>query len=347
MLGWCTCVALEIASAPPLTSDEAAYGLMARGAAAWLYRPVGIVAVARLGIAAGGSDRALRLPCAIASPMLLVAVAALGRRFGRWTGAAASAVLAATHTFVLRAPELLDDIPATTCLVWAIVVIVGELERDDGPRYRLVAAAPLCAAAFYLRYGSAPVISLIAVGAIVVWWRTIRARPGPVLVAALALAVLVAPFAMYSARETGSIDGILILAGDASGREFIGQGLRSYLRDNPFRLYGTAITPVLFAGLASIFKPPTNGRRAARFLALTALVQVIALGLISHGSTRFVFLALTLLTVLGVDLFDRVLRWPRLRIGAVVALVLACVVMVACVIPLERRIFTCPLVASG
>src|SRR5947207_1929876 len=42
--------------------------------------------------------------------------------------------------------------------------------RDAGPRWRLVAAAPLLAAAFYLRYGSAPVIALALGAAGLIWW---------------------------------------------------------------------------------------------------------------------------------------------------------------------------------
>ncbi|MBA3465450.1 MAG: glycosyltransferase family 39 protein [Deltaproteobacteria bacterium] len=67
-----------------------------------------------MGALIGDSDVVVRLPIALASPLLLVAVALLGRRFGPWTAAGAPLMLATTHQLVLRAPELLNDIPSTT-----------------------------------------------------------------------------------------------------------------------------------------------------------------------------------------------------------------------------------------
>ncbi len=334
---WCACVIIGLVAGPPLTSDEAAYAMLARGVdAAWPYRPIGFVAFAKLGVLAGDSDVAARLPCALASPLLLVAVAALGRRFGAWVGPLAACVLASTHTIVLRAVELLDDIPATTCLVAALVVIVDELDRDEGPRYRLVAAAPLLAAAFYLRYGTIPVIALVAAAALVLWWQAVRARPGPVIATAAVLAVLLVPFAIDSYAVTGSVGGILVMAGDVSGRLYVGEGLPHYWGNNPFRMYGVAITPVMVAGLVAIVRPPPR-RRAAWFIAIVAIGEVVALGMTSHASTRFVFLPMALMSVLGVDMLERVLR-GRWRAGAVAAVLVACGAMIAAAVPLDRTI---------
>src|SRR5438874_1357981 len=82
---WSISVALALTAGAPLTSDEAAYALIARGAGhGWIYRPIGMVAIAKLGVALGGSDLAMRLPCALTSPLLLVAIEAVGRRLGPW-----------------------------------------------------------------------------------------------------------------------------------------------------------------------------------------------------------------------------------------------------------------------
>ena len=56
---WCACVVLGLAAGAPLTGDEAAYALLARGVdATWIYRPVGLVAIARVGALLGDSARA-------------------------------------------------------------------------------------------------------------------------------------------------------------------------------------------------------------------------------------------------------------------------------------------------
>ena len=335
---WCACVVLGLVAGAPLTSDEAAYALLARGVdATWVYRPVGIVAIARAGALLGDSDVAVRFPIALASPLLLVAVAALGRRFGPWTAAGAPLMLATTHQLVLRAPELLNDIPSTTCLVMAIVLVIDELDRDNGPRYRLVTAAPLLAAAFYLRYGCAPVILLIALAAMALWHRAVVARPGPVLVTAIVFGALLAPFFVYSHRVTGSALGILHMASELAPRKYLGDGLWHFVRNNPFRQYGVALAPVMVLGLASIARPRPVQRRAAWFLAIVAVGQIVIIGIVSHASTRMVFLAMALLTVLGVDLIERSTRPGRARCAAAIVGVLAAVVMVTVMVPLERR----------
>lgn len=336
---WCACVVLGLVAGAPLTSDEAAYALLARGVDdTWLYRPIGIVAIARVGTVLGDTDLAVRLPIALASPLFLVAVASLGRRFGPWTAAGAPLMLATTHQVVLRAPELLNDIPSTTCLVAAIVVILDELDRDGGPRYRLVGTAPLFAAAFYLRYGSAPVILLVALAAIAIWHRAVVARPGPVIATAIAFVALLAPFLVYSHRVTGSALGILHMASELAPRKYLGDGLWHFVRNNPFRQYGVALAPVLLLGLASITRPPPQHRRAAVFLAIVALGQFVIIGIVSHASTRMVFLAIALLTVLGVDLIERATRPGRVRCAAAIVGVLSAAVMVTMMVPLERRI---------
>ncbi|CAN5916877.1 hypothetical protein BH11MYX3_BH11MYX3_30080 [soil metagenome] len=337
LISWIACVVLGRFAGGPLTSDEAAYALIARGMGQWEYRPVGLVTIARIGLMLGGSDLALRLPCALASPLLLVVVAALGRRLGPWTGAGAAAILAGTHTIVLRAPELLNDLPSTTCLVASLFVIVDELDRVYVPRYRLVTVAPLFAAAFYLRYGTAPVIAVIAIAAAAVWHRALWSRPGPAVVCALVFGALLAPFLIYSQRTTGSIGGILTMAGEVSGRRFIGHGLWIYLVSNPFRFYGIAITPVMLAGLAAVARPRLARRRVAGFLGLVALGQVITVGMISHASTRYVFLAMVLLAILGVDLLERCVRALTLRRAGAITAVLACATMVVTMVPLARK----------
>ncbi len=337
LFSWIACVVLGLIAGGPLTSDEAAYALIARGMGQWEYRPVGLVAVARIGVAFGGSDLALRVPCALASPLLLVVVAALGKRLGPWIGPGAAAVLAGTHTIVLRAPELLNDIPSTTCLVAALVVIIDELERSGGPRYRLVAVAPLFAAAFYLRYGTAPIIAVTAIAAIAVWHRALWARPGPALVAAGALGALLVPFLIYSQRTTGSLGGILAISVEVSGRRYLGDGLWIYLVSNPFTFYGLPITPVMLAGLAGLARPRPSGRRIAGFLGLVAVGHVIAVGMISHASTRYLFLPMALLAILGVDVLERCVRSRVARRAGSIAAVLACATMIVTIVPLARK----------
>jgi hypothetical protein len=321
---WTISVTIGLLCRAPLTSDEAAYALIARGdGEAWLYRSRGVVALAELGAwlaGDGGDERVLRLPMLLAGLPLVLAVGAVGgRAFGARVGAIAASIIAGAHPFVLRGFELLGDVPATACLLGAIAIAIRELADPDRPAtYQLVGVAPLCAAALYLRYASSLVIALIGVAALIWFWRSIRARPGPAIATVVAFGVLVAPFAIASVRATGSPVGVLALAGDVSGRTWFARGLLVYVFANPLRSYGALVPIAMLAALWRVRRPD----RKARFLATIAIAQIAVLGLVSHASSRFIFVAIALLVVLGADALDRAITSParrRLALGAIVA----------------------------
>ena len=200
LLGWLAVGVLALASGPPLGHDEAAYAVAARGdAPAWNYRSTGMIAIARVGLALGGSDLALRGIALVLGAGLIVAVFALGSAaFSSRTGAWAAVVLATAHPMAARSAELIGDLPATACLVGGVAVVLGELELAR-PRWRIVWAAPLFAAAFYIRYGSAPVIAMIAVLAVVFYARRLACLP--VLATVVVAALLVLPHVVHSELE--------------------------------------------------------------------------------------------------------------------------------------------------
>jgi len=307
----------------PLGHDEAAYALEARGGGPdWLYRSSGMIAIARLGVAMGGSELAMRLPSALLGAGFVAAVWAMGRRaFGETTGAWAAAVIAGTHPMVLRAPELLGDLPGAACILAGAAVLVGELSARP-PSWRLLLAAPAFAGAFYFRYGSAPVILIVCGVAAVLWWRELLARPLIVLATVGLCAALVIPHLIQSQQATGSLLGILDVSAGMPRRAYVGEGLVTYLTSNPFRFYGALAPVVMIAGLASLVRPPAHWRPTI-FVAAVALGQLVAIGLQSHGQPRYVYFATALLVVLGVDAIRRAaiarprLAYPRVALAVV------------------------------
>jgi hypothetical protein len=357
LLGWMTLAAIGVAAGHALGHDEAAYAVTARdGGDPWIYRSDGMALIARLGLLIGPAEAQLRLVSALLSGAALLAVFAVGRRAcSARTGAWATALLAGAHPMVLRNAELLSDLPAMAAILGGMAVLIHELERAEGNRtsggaggglrWRIVAAAPCFAAAFYVRYGSAPTVA-IAVGlAAVGWHRAVRARPAPMLAMAAALGALIAPHLVRSYLATGSPLGILEVSAAVSGRAYVGDGLWTYLTSNPLRFYGVLVGPVMIVGMMvglriglgiGLGRAKAMARRArpvssvdtkpvtkpvARptvrgYLAAVATAQLVALGLQSHGEARYVFVATALLVILGVDELraraGRVRRgWPR------------------------------------
>jgi 4-amino-4-deoxy-L-arabinose transferase-like glycosyltransferase len=340
LVAWFVVGVLALASGPPLGHDEAAYAVAARGdAPAWNYRSTGMIAIARAALALGGSTFALRGLALVLGAGVLVAACALGKAaFDARTGAWAAVVLATAHPMAARSAELIGDLPATACLLGGLAVLVGELERERA-RWRIVSAAPLFAAAFYIRYGSAPVIAMIAVLAIVLYARRLACLP--VLATVVVAVLLVVPHVVHSIETTGSPLGILTVSASMPRRAYIGEGLVTYVTSNPFRFYGAIVAPVMLAGLATLATRGPRRRRAPWFVVLLALGQLISLGIESHAQPRYVFFATALLVVAGVDVLRRL--GPRLAVRpslAVAACGLAWLGIAIAIVPYQHFLAT-------
>jgi 4-amino-4-deoxy-L-arabinose transferase-like glycosyltransferase len=340
---WLIVGALALISGPPLGHDEAAYAVAARGdAPAWNYRSSGMISIARIGLLFGGSEVALRIVALLLGAGLIVATYALGRAaFDARTGAWAAAVLATAHPMASRSAELIGDLPATACLLGGVAVLLGELERDR-PRWRLVLAAPLFAVAFYVRYGSAPVIAMIAVLAVVLYGRKLFCAP--VLATVLVFAACLVPHVMHSIATTGSPLGILTVSASMPRRAYVGEGLVTYITSNPFVFYGAVVAPVMiaaFVGLALL-----RIRRAQLFVIGLAVGQLVSLGIQSHAQPRYVFFAIALLVIAGVD----AIRTHATHEGAAAAFVgLAWLGLAIGIVPFQHYVarLRAPLYAAG
>ena len=150
IVAWLVVAVTSLVLGPPLGHDEAAFALIARGDATWLYKSRAVVLLAELGLALGGSEVAIRFAMVPLGLGIVLGAYAVGHAMrDRRTGGWAAVVVAGAHPMALRSAELLGDLPAAACLLGAIALIASELSREDGPRWRLVGAAPLLAAAFY------------------------------------------------------------------------------------------------------------------------------------------------------------------------------------------------------
>ena len=301
MLAWLAIALILWLGAAPLGYDEAQYALagkdLARGVEPrWFYLSTGMSWVARIGYALGDSELALRLPTFVLGVAFIVVVAQLARSmFGWLTAAWAVCVLAGARQTVKWSAELLSDLPATTCLLAGTLVLLTELAREHGPRWRIVAAAPLLAAAFYLRYASCVPIALLACALLVFYWRAIATLPA--LATAAVFGALLVPHALAARELTGSLFGILLESKGVPAQASPAAGLVAYVTSNPVTFYGPLMAPVMLAGLAAV----TRRDRRVTVLWLVALADLVALGLLTDAQARYVLFPTTILVVLGVD----------------------------------------------
>jgi hypothetical protein len=330
---WSLVVIAAWLSSEPLGHDEAAYAvggdLLAHGhASPWLHRSVGMHLLALPGVLAGGAELALRVPAVLFALAFPFALRRVGRPISERAAAWSLPILALMPEVIGRGHTLLSDLPAATCVLVGLATLVEELEREDGPRLRLALAAPWLAGAFYLRYASAAPVAAILVLLLVVYARRLAARPGALVGFAAALALLLVPHVVQAITLTGAPLGILRFSSSAAGRHDFGEGLVTYLSPARLGWYGLA-APVLLAGaLGGAFLRAPGGRRVPVVYAFVAFAQVIALGLLVHAEPRYIYVAIALLAVLGVEVLARLAERITIRARHASAVLLGALLVV-------------------
>ncbi|WP_020574991.1 hypothetical protein [Actinopolymorpha alba] len=347
---------------PYLGHDEAVYATKARSwltgapAAQWdPRRAPGLPALGYLALAVHPSEGAVRLVGLglLLVTLVLVYVAAAAATSPRRAVVVLLLVLTGPG-FFRRTPEFLGDIGAAGMLVGVAFSLARAQERRGrsggsarggtrvgGARVGgaragggdLVLAAVFALGAFYLRYGATAGLLALMLAAVVAWgprsWFTYgRWLAGA---AGIVLAGMV-PHLLFAGRVTGSPFGLLVDAGESANPAYVGDGLVYYVRTFP-ALAGPLGAVVMAAGLLAAAlagwrilrgRARPGADRRTVFVGLAAGLVFVLLGLTAHGEPRFVFLAVILLLVLGVQsLASWAGRWsPALLAGmAVTALV--------------------------
>ncbi|HEY5926279.1 MAG TPA: glycosyltransferase family 39 protein [Kofleriaceae bacterium] len=320
-LVWVAIGVTQWLAAAPLRDDEAQYALAAQDfldgvPARWFYVSTGMNALAVPGVLLGGDEITLRIMPLVVGACFFALTALLAvRAFGPMTAAWSMAILAGSRSVIQRTSELLSDLPAAGFMIGALWILVGELAREHGPRWRIVLAAPLLAAAFYLRYGSCVPIGIIGIATVLVWWRAIARRPWPVLATAGLFILLLVPHMVTATRTMGSPLGILLASRSVPGDDI---GLTTYLTTNPFSYFGLLVPIPIVAGVFSIGF--ARDRRAV-FLWLVAIGSFVAIALLTHAQARYVMVATTLLALLGTDALIRLVDRYAGRYKRVIAAV--------------------------
>jgi hypothetical protein len=189
-----------------------------------------------------------------------------------------------------------------------MVIVWWQFGDQRRPTYRLVWLLPVAWLAFYIRYQSVLSFGLIGLAIVILWWGKVRERPGPVVTTVIVGLAGFIPHFVFAASETGSPIGILTFTGQVAGRGFYGEGLVDYamLLAWPLAGYVGPIAFVLFFWYIGASWSDVAQRTRSLFLAIPAVGQVLLLGVVSHGESRFVFfpLALTVVgTLLGLQYF--------------------------------------------
>lgn len=293
-----------------LGHDEAAYASRARSwvehtaTTSWFpHRSPGLPVLGVGVLALGGGAVGLRLIGLAFAVGLAIGVWVLARRLG---GPAAAPVAAAAVAF---APPFLDhaglfltDLPATALIVWLMLVVCQQAERDDGPGPGLLWAAPLAAAAVWLRMGAVLPLGLVALGGCLLWPRqVVGAGRWVVATAGLTVGLLWLHFA-GAVEAFGTPWGRILYTAELTRTDDPGSALTAYVGDFPNALAGTPAAVLMAVGLLGAVVLLMGRRVAPRPVLLVLLVAIghfVAMGISSEPDVRFILLPIALLCVLG------------------------------------------------
>jgi hypothetical protein len=319
-----------IGQAIPLGWDEAVYASKSRSlltdtpSSTWaIYRAPGLPVIALIGGTLGFTDANLR---AVASVMSLGALA-MAWAFARnlWGPLAAIiALLTIVGSPVVVAELALfhTDLPAAGLLVALMLLVWYEFERRSEPGRLLLAAAPLAALTFYIRYGSILPIGGIAIAAVLLWHRAMLRKPRLVGATIAFAAILFAPHIFESIVRTGSPLGIITNAGEqVDTSEPLATAAR-YLGWLPAQLAHRLGFVVMLAGVAhaAIVALDAIRRRdltpaARRYAWLYVPVSVTTVGLVlqSHPEQRYLLFPVILAVIAGAGAVAAGVAWLRDR----------------------------------
>jgi hypothetical protein len=291
---WASCAVIRWVLVPPLSHDEAHYALASRDLLAgdpprWIYMSIGTQLIAAPGIAAGGSERALRvLPVLLGLVFLGCAWRAASALGGDAAAAWTIAVLAGTTPVTRFQSDLMSDMPSAACLLAAIALLVTELRREGGPRWRIAAAGPLGAAALYLRYGS--VVPLAIIGVATLLFGKVRKQ---LVVAAVAFAVCLRPSLVHTLLVSATVP-----PSDS--------GLTAYAA-HPVNYLGMLATLLAVIAIAGAWRD-----RWWLYAAVIGVADIVALGVETQAQSRYILLGIVLLVAAGTAVaHDVAKRAPR------------------------------------
>ncbi len=351
-------VSVAILRAAPLGWDEAVYASKARSLvtdtpASWfmLYRPPGLPI---LGIAAapvGFSEVGLHGVTLVLGLASLLGVWALARSvFRPAAGLVALAAAVGSPAVLTQLRMFHDDLPSAGVLLLLMLLLWNEFERRPEPTRLLLAAGPIAAAAFYLRFGVVPAIAGIALASVLLWRGRMRASARLIGATVAIGVVLLVPHLIQAVTATGSAVGIIASAADNVKHAVAWESAVTYLRWFPLRLAGAAslLIPATLVSLVILARP--SGRRSiaaldARRLAWVLIPAVVAFAavLVASPEPRYVLFPLLLLIIAGAGVtVAGIGGWLRHATGrqrqvAVGAIALLVVVQIGAVGYLARR----------
>jgi hypothetical protein len=298
------------------TWDESIYATKTRSlvtaipATGWaIYRPPGLAVVGLAAAPLGIADVGLRVASA-AWGILAIGLAWGFTRMLWGPLAAGIAVLAviASPVVLAQIARFHNDLPVVAPILALMVLLWWQMEERERPGWPLLAAGPLAASAFYLRYGALAILLGVGLAATLLWWRHALRHGRLVGAALLVAAALFVPHVVEAIGATGSPLGIVRSAVSMVDQSDPLGSAWTYLRWIPSQLAGVVggalgIAALGYAAYAAVdslrSRRPTPASRRLAWLLLPAAVAALGTVLVSHAEARYVVAPIVLVEIAG------------------------------------------------
>lgn len=297
-----------------LSHDEAVYLTKARS---WVqgtpadeyraYRPIGMVVAGSIFLPWGQSENNLRLFGVFSGALVVTFIFLLFQSvFDLRVGIVVSSVVALSGLFMEQAPLFQNDLLSSGLLIGTLWLLSLSF-RSFGKSKFIYLAPFFCAISFYLRYGVASTLFIIGIITLIFFYfAKIKDYSYKHLYrSTLIFIILLIPHFYYSINIYGNAFEVLLRAGEAAGREYLGEGLIQYIKWIPEELSGrVAGTLMIIGGLFTIVSlffhkhlSPKNVQ--ALWLGFIGVISMSLTGLLVHAEHRYVFLPIILLSGVG------------------------------------------------
>lgn len=310
--------------------DESVYASRARTfvtgiPTAWaVFRPPGLPILGLVALPFGLTDASLRVVTAACGIALLGLAWGLARRmWGAFAAVLTLLALAASRVFLDETVLFHNDIASAAAVLALATLLWWQLEERDRPGWPLLAAGPLAAAAFYLRFGSLAILAGLVLAAALLWGRHLLRNirvVGPTVLLGLALFV---PHLVEATLRTGSPFGIIRAGVAVADTTTPLASLLQYVRWLPDRLAGpVGVGFLIAAGLAAVIAAIAvirtgHGAPEARRLAwllVPASVGYAGTIWVSHPEARYLLPPYVLTVIAGAGGIAVALGWTAARL---------------------------------
>ena len=332
VLALLACLAIAVISIDRVFGyDEALYASKTRSfvtpipAASWsIFRPIGLPILGLASVPIQLDDVGLRT-LAAGFGILASALAWVFARLIWGPLAAAIALLAVVSSPIVLNQIVLfhNEMPSLAAVLALMALLWWQLEVRDRSSWPLLAAAPLAAAAFYLRYGALAILIGIGVACLVLWVRR-ALRDLPLVAGTLLLtALLFAPHVAGAVALTGSPLGIVNSAVRQTDTTSAETSLLEYARSLPGMLAGLGGIGLAIVALVAVVVAALESARARRvsptarrlvWLLVPAAVATVGTVLVSHPEPRYLLVPLVLVEISGAGALALGAAWAKGRL---------------------------------